>query len=98
MAKLMHMYKKKRHIVSRKLFDLPDLCDNIQPHHTKKHRQNYSFWHNIASIYSYMGLEDEAFSALLLIQEQTHFWNPFVRISIRLFIYNDLRYCFIAFS
>ena len=31
----MHMYKKKRHIVSRKLFDLPDLCDNIQPHHTK---------------------------------------------------------------
>ena len=86
MANLMHMYMKKNHIVGRNLFDLPDLCDNIQPHHTKKHRQNYSFWHNIASIYSYMGLEDEAFSALLLIQDQIHFWNPFVRISIRLFI------------
>ena len=62
------------------------------------HKNNHSFWHNIASIYSYMGLEDEAFSALLLIEDQIHFWNPFVRISIRLFIYNDLRYCFIAFS
>ena len=45
-----------------------------------------------------MGLEDGAFSALRLIQDQIHFWNPFVRISIILFIYNHLRYCFIAFS
>ena len=94
----MHMYMKKNHIVGRNLFDLPGLCDNIQPHHTKKHRQNHSFWQNIASIYFYMGLEDEGFSALLLIQDQIHFWNPFVRISIILFICNDLRYCYIAFS
>ena len=54
MAILMHMYMKKRHIVGRNLFDLPDLCDNIQPHHTKKHRQNHSFWQNIASLYTWV--------------------------------------------
>ena len=72
--------------------------DKIQPQLTKKHKQSNGLWHNVASINSYMGLEDEAFSALLLIQDQIHFWNPFVRISIGLLIYNDLRYCFIAFS